>query len=100
MTRTRAPGIRGAITRKPKTATSETPPTSKVARLVSLSDPNQERNSWSGFEPVTSVPVNFGSSPITTSIAAPKRNPVTTARERNCAIQPILKTAIAPAAAA
>lgn len=30
---------------------------------------------------------------MTTSIAAPNRNPVTTARERNCAIQPILSTA-------
>ena len=30
---------------------------------------------------------------MTTSIAAPKRKPVTTARERNCAIQPILRTA-------
>ena len=42
---------------------------------------------------MTSVPVSFGSSPITTSIAAPNRNPVTTARDRNCAIQPILNTA-------
>lgn len=42
---------------------------------------------------MTSVPVSFGSSPITTSIAAPKRKPVTTARDRNCAIQPILSTA-------
>ena len=30
---------------------------------------------------------------MTTSMAAPKRNPVTTARERNCAIHPILNTA-------
>ena len=37
--------------------------------------------------------MSLGSSPITTSIAAPKRKPVTTARERNCAIQPILNTA-------
>ncbi len=42
---------------------------------------------------MASVPVSLGSSPITTSIAAPKRNPVTTARERNCAIHPILNTA-------
>ena len=33
------------------------------------------------------------SSPITTSIAAPNRKPVTTARDRNWAIQPILSTA-------
>ena len=85
--------MRGAITRSPKTTASETPPTSTVARLASPSDPNHERSSWSGFEPVTSVPVSLGSSPITTSMAAPKRKPVTTARERNCAIQPILNTA-------
>ena len=30
---------------------------------------------------------------MTTSIAAPNRKPVTTARERNCAIHPILSTA-------
>ena len=39
------------------------------------------------------MPVSLGSSPITTSIAAPNRKPVTTARDRNCAIQPILNTA-------
>jgi hypothetical protein len=33
----------------------------------------------------------LGSSPITTSIAAPNRKPVTTARERNCAIHPHLE---------
>ena len=70
-----------------------TPPTSTVARWASPRDPNHERSSWSGFEPVTSVPVSLGSSPITTSMAAPKRKPVTTARERNCAIHPILNTA-------
>ena len=30
---------------------------------------------------------------MTTSMAAPKRKPVTTARDRNCAIQPIFSTA-------
>jgi hypothetical protein len=39
------------------------------------------------------VPVSFGSSPITTSTAAPARKPVITAFERNCAIQPRRKTA-------
>ena len=34
------------------------------------------------------MPVSFGSSPTTTSTAAPARKPVTTARERNRAIQP------------
>ena len=42
---------------------------------------------------MTLVPVSLGSSPITTSIAAPNKKPVTTARERNCAIHPIFSTA-------
>ena len=79
--------------RSPKTTTSETAPTITVARLASPSVPSHDRSSWIGFEPVTSVPVSLGSSPITTSIAAPNRKPVTTARERNCAIHPILNTA-------
>ena len=92
-TRTRAPGIRGATTLTPKTTASETRPTTRVATLVSPRVLTHERSSWSGFEPEALVPVSLGSSPITTSMAAPKRNPVTTARERNCATHPILKTA-------
>ncbi len=68
-------------------------PTITVAWCASPSVPSQDHSSWIGFDPVTSVPVSLGSSPITTSIAAPKRKPVTTALERNCAIQPILRTA-------
>ena len=45
------------------------------------------------MSPLASVPVSFGSSPITTSIAAPKRNPVTTARDRKRATHPIRSTA-------
>ena len=37
--------------------------------------------------------MSLGSSPITTSIAAPNKKPVTTARDRNCAIHPILSIA-------
>ncbi|HEX3454431.1 MAG TPA: hypothetical protein VHS03_07385 [Gaiellaceae bacterium] len=37
--------------------------------------------------------MSLGSSPMTTSTAAPARNPVITAFERNCAIQPIRNTA-------
>jgi len=88
-TRTRAPGIRGAIARSPKITASETAPTTIVATLVSPRDPIHERSSSIGFEPETLVPVSLGSSPMTTSIAAPKRNPVTTARERNWAIHPM-----------
>ena len=43
--------------------------------------------------PSASVPVILGSSPLTTSMAAPNRNPVITALDRNCDSQPILKTA-------
>jgi hypothetical protein len=77
----------------PNTTTSDTTPTTRVAPCVSPSDPNQERSSWNELDPDVSVPVSFGSSPMTTSIAAPNRNPVTTALERNCAIQPIRSTA-------
>ena len=79
--------------RNPKTTKSDTAPTSKVVKLTSASEPNHDRSSWIGLEPEVSVPVSFGSSPMTTSIAAPKRNPVTTARDRNCAIHPIFRTA-------
>jgi len=37
--------------------------------------------------------VSFGSSPITTSMAAPARKPVTTARDRKLASQPSLRMA-------
>ena len=37
--------------------------------------------------------MSLGSSPMTTSIAAPARNPVTTARDRKLASQPSLRMA-------
>ncbi len=43
--------------------------------------------------PSADVPVSLGSSPITTSMAEPARNPVTTAFDRNRAIQPIRSAA-------
>ena len=52
-----------------------------------------EPSSRHAFTPSADVPVSFGSSPMTTSIAAPARNPTTTARERKRAIQPSFKTA-------
>ena len=85
--------MRGAITLNPKTTTSAAAPTATVTSWASPSVPSQDHSSWSGFEPVTFVPVSLGSSPITTSIAAPNRKPVTTARDRNCAIHPIFSTA-------
>ena len=55
--------------------------------------PNQDHSSCSELVPSAFVPVSLGSSPMTTSMAAPNKNPVTTARERNWAIQPIFRTA-------
>ena len=43
--------------------------------------------------PLAEVPVSLGNSPTTTSMAAPNKNPVITAFERNCEIQPIFRTA-------
>src|SRR5262249_34575361 len=45
------------------------------------------------LDPSADVPVSFGSSPITTSTAAPARKPTTTARDRKRAIQPSFRTA-------
>ena len=78
---------------KPNTTASEAAPTITVARSASPRVRNHEPSSRSGFVPETSVPVSFGSSPITTSMAAPNRKPVTTARERNCAIHPMRSSA-------
>ena len=72
---------------------SATPPTSSVAPLISASDPIHDPSSAHAVSPEVSVPVSFGSSPITTSTAAPARKPVTTARDRNRAIQPRRSTA-------
>ena len=63
------------------------------AVLLSPSVVSHDHSSWNELLPETFVPVSLGSSPMTTSSAAPKRKPVTTARERNCAIHPILSTA-------
>ena len=52
-----------------------------------------EPSSRHAFAPSADVPVSFGSSPITTSTAAPARNPVITGLDRNRAIHPIRKIA-------
>ena len=85
--------MRGAIILSPNTTTSAAAPTATVTIWASPRVPIQDHSSWIGLEPVTFVPVSLGSSPITTSIAAPNRKPVTTARDRNCAIHPIFSTA-------
>ena len=93
-TRTSAPGTCGATPRSPKTTASDDDADhDRRAVRRRRASPSHDHSSWNELVPVTSVPVSLGSSPMTTSIAAPKRNPVTTARERNCAIQPILSTA-------
>ena len=79
--------------RSPNTTTSETTPTTTVAAARRRASRARTTAPGTGSIPSTSVPVSLGSSPMTTSIAAPNRNPVTTARERNCAIQPICSTA-------
>ena len=50
-------------------------------------------SSRQALSPSEDVPVSFGSSPMTTSTAAPARKPVTTALERNWAIQPSFSAA-------
>ena len=60
---------------------------------MSPSDPTHEPSSRQAFTPSAVVPVSFGSSPITTSTAAPARKPVITGLDRNRAIHPSRKTA-------
>ena len=60
---------------------------------MSPSEPSHDPSSRHAFFPSADVPVSLGSSPMTTSIAAPARNPVTTAFERKLAIHPNRKSA-------
>ena len=70
-------------------------PTTTVARCAWSSVDSHDQSSWNELLPSLSVPVSLGSSPMTTSMAAPKRNPVTTARDRNWDNHPIRNTASA-----
>ena len=72
---------------------SDSTPTSSVVQWISPSDPIHVASSRQALSPFDDVPVSFGSSPMTTSTAAPARKPVTTAFERNCAIHPSRNTA-------
>ena len=72
---------------------SEITATSTVVQWTSPSDDSQVANSRHALSPSEEVPVSFGNSPITTSTAAPARNPVTTALDRNREIHPIRNTA-------
>lgn len=69
-----------------------TAPTSSVVPWKESSEFHQLANSRQLFSPDASVPVVLGSSPTTTSIAAPNKKPVITALERNREIHPILST--------
>ena len=92
-TSTSAPGIDGLRNRTARITASETAPTSRVTPWMSPSVRTHEPSSRQALTPSASVPVSLGSSPITTSIAAPARKPVTTGFDRNRAIQPIRSTA-------
>ena len=98
-TSARAPGTLGATKRSPRIAASDRTATMKVGRWNSPIVVSQSPSFCQLFSPAASVPDILGSSPITTSIAAPKRNPVMTALERNCEIQPIRNRARARNAA-
>ena len=84
-TSTRAPGTAGALKRSARITPSPATPTTAVVAWMSPSEPIQEANSLHALEPSVDVPVNLESSPITTSTAAPARNPVITAFERETA---------------
>ncbi len=92
-TSTSAPGIDGLRKRRARITASAVAPTSRVTPWMSPSDRAHDPSSRQALSPSASVPVSLGSSPITTSIAAPARNPVITGFERNRAIQPIRRTA-------
>ena len=94
-TSTSAPGTAGARKRRPRITASDSTPTSSVVPCTSPSEPIHDPSSRHEFFPSASVPVSFGSSPITTSTAAPARKPVTTALERKCEIQPRRSSAMA-----
>ena len=81
-------GIGGTVNRSARITARATTPTSSVAQWMSPSVRAHDPSSRQALSPSDEVPVSFGSSPMTTSTAAPARNPVTTAFERNCAIQP------------
>ncbi len=87
-TRTSAPGTAGARKRRPRISPRASTPTTTVDPCTSPSEPIHEPSSRQALSPSASVPVSLGSSPITTSTAAPARNPVITAFERKREIQP------------
>ena len=89
----RAPGTVGARKRSARITPRAASPTRSVVQSSASSESTQEDSSRQALSPSADVPVSFGSSPITTSTAAPARNPVITGLERNRAIHPIRSTA-------
>ena len=80
-TSTSAPGTAGARKRSARMGASESTPTSSVVQWMSPSNPIHVASSRHALSPFEGVPVSFGSSPMTTSTAAPARKPVITAFE-------------------
>ena len=72
----------------PRISPRASTPTTTVVPCTSPSEPIHDPSSRHAFFPSASVPVSLGSSPITTSTAAPARKPVITAFERKRAIHP------------
>ena len=81
-TSTSAPGTRGAATCNVSTTARATMPTASVSQWTSPTPCNQSANCRQLLVPSPAVPVSFGSSPMITSMAAPKRKPVMTAFDR------------------
>ena len=94
-TSTSAPGTAGTTKRSPRMTPSASAPTTRVAPWISPSEPIHEPSSRHAFVPSASVPVSLGSSPITTSTAAPARKPMMTAFERKREIHPSRRSASA-----
>ena len=94
-TRTSAPGTRGRDEPQPEDhgQRDDARPRASSRAVSSEAAEPARRASASCSSPSASVPVSLASSPIVVSMPAPNRNPVITAFDRNCEIQPILKTA-------
>ena len=88
-----APGTLGANTCNATITTTLMIPTTSVVQSSSSMVLIHSPNCRQVFSPPATVPVSFGSSPTTTSMAAPNRKPVITALDKNCEIHPIRKAA-------
>ncbi len=92
-TSTSAPGTFGATTCNVSTTARDPAPTANVSQSVSPRPRTQLTISRQLFAPSPLVPVSLGSSPMTTSMAAPNRKPVITALDSRRDSQPSFSTA-------